>query len=71
MSSLAEALPEAINKARKVQDEFKSLRGMSGVVVEPQIMIMEAEIQRAIKAAASGDVIEMMCAYEAIKGYEA
>lgn len=71
MNSLAEALPSEINRVRGVQDEFKSLRGIGNVIVEPQIAMMEASIQRAIRASAAGDVIEMMAAYEDLKGWEA
>ncbi len=70
MSSLATELPAQINRVREIQDEFKSLRGMRNVVVEPQIMMMEAAITRAINAASSGDVIAMLRAYEDLKGYE-
>ena len=33
------------------------------------INIMQAEIERAVKAAASGDVTEMLNSYAALKGY--
>lgn len=70
MTNLAEALPAAIKKSREVQDQLKECRGMPNVIVEPQIMIMEHEITRAVNALASGDVIEMLRAYEAIKDYK-
>ncbi len=68
--SLAEALPEEINRVREIQDEFKTLRGMSNVIVEPQIMLMEAEIQAAMKAMVEGDVVEMLRCHETLKEYE-
>jgi hypothetical protein len=70
MGSLATELPNEINRVRKLQDEFKSLRGMSNVIVEPQIAMMEGAIQQAIKASSSGDVVAMLRAYENLKGYE-
>jgi len=70
MGSLATELPNEINRVRQLQDEFKSLRGMSNVIVEPQIAMMEGAIQQAIKACSSGDVIAMLRAYENLKGYE-
>lgn len=70
MASLATALPDEIQRVRKLQDEFKSLRGLSNVIVEPQIAMMEGAISNAIRAASSGDVIAMMRAYEALKGFE-
>ena len=57
MSSLATALPEEINRVRAVQETYKSLRGQPGVMVEPQIAMMELAITTAIAAAAAGNVI--------------
>lgn len=71
MEILAEALPKEINRVREIQDMYKSMRGMPNIIVEPQIMMMEQEIQSAIKASAEGDVIEMLKCYESLKGYEA
>lgn len=70
MTSLAEALPAEINRVRRVQDEYKSLRTMPNVIVEPQIAMMEHAIQAGISASASGDVIAMIQAYEDLKGWE-
>lgn len=70
MASLAFELPNEINRVRRAQDEFKSLRGMPNIIVEPQIAMMEHDIQAAINASATGDVIAMLRAYEALKGWE-
>lgn len=70
MSSLATELPAQIERVRRLQDEFKALRGMPNVIVEPQIAMMEHDIAAAITASASGDVIGMLRAYESLKGYE-
>ena len=70
-TTLGEALPKEITRVRDIQDEYKKLRSMPNVVVEPQIAMMEAEIRAAIKASAEGDVIAMMRSYESLKGYEA
>ena len=69
--TLAKALPEKINRVREIQDEFKALRNTPGVMVEPQIQIMEHEIQAAIAAISGGDVVAMMRSYETLKAYEA
>ena len=69
MSSLAIELPKEINRVRGVQDSFKQLRGMRNVIVEPQIAAMEADLQAAISASAGGDVVAMLRAYEALKGW--
>lgn len=70
LENLAEALPKEITRIREVQGDFKTLRGMPGVIVEPQIMLMEHEIQQAIRACASGDVVEMLRCYATLKEYE-
>lgn len=70
LSSLATALPDEINRVRGVQDTFKALRGKPNVIVEPQIAMMECDIQAAISASAEGDVVAMLRAYEALKGWE-
>jgi len=70
IKTLADALPEEIDRVRTIQDQFKTLRGIPNVIVEPQIMMMEAEIQAAIKAMVSGDVVEMFNCHESLKGYE-
>lgn len=70
LNSLAEALPEEINRVRTVQDQFKELRALPNVIVEPQIAMMEADIQSAISASASGDVAAMLRAYKALKEWE-
>lgn len=68
--SLAEALPAEINRVRTLQDQYKTLRGMPNVMVEPGIAMMEQAIQRAIVASSAGDVVEMLRAYEDLKGFE-
>jgi hypothetical protein len=70
MSSLATELPNEINRVRRLQDEFKALREMPNVVVEPQIAMMEADIQAGISSASSGDVLAMLSAFSALKGWE-
>lgn len=70
MPSLATELPKEINRVRAVQDTFKALRGMPNVMVEPQIALMERDIQAAITASSSGDVVAMLRAFEALKGWE-
>lgn len=69
--NLAEALPEEINRVRAVQDRYKELRNMPNAIVEPQIMLMEAAIQRALESMASGNTIEMLKAYKALTEWEA
>lgn len=70
MTSLAEALPAEINRVRAVQDTYKELRSLPNVLVEPQIAMMELSIQNAIRASAAGDIIEMLRAFEDLKGWE-
>jgi hypothetical protein len=69
VETLADALPKEITRVRGVQDQYKTLRGMPNVMVEPQIMMMEAEIQAAMKAMAEGDVVAMLRVYRSLKEY--
>lgn len=70
MSSLGIEMPKAIKRAMAVRDQFIELRGMPNTLVEPQIAIITHEINLAVDAQASGDVIAMLLAYEAIKDYK-
>lgn len=67
--TLAEGLPRQINRVRAIQDNFKTLRGMPNVIVEPQIAMMERDIQAAIKASAAGDTVAMLEAYQELEGW--
>lgn len=70
MSNLAKALPDQIARVRRVQDEYKSLRSMPNVIVEPQIAMMEAAIAEGVQSLATGDVVRMLRAFEELKGFE-
>ena len=70
MASLGTEMPAAIKRARAVRDTFIELRGTPGIMVEPQIAMMTTEIDEATDALASGDIVRMLRAYEAIKDYE-
>lgn len=68
MSSLAEDLPNEINRVRRLQDEYKSMRGTPGVVVEPQIAMMEHDIKWALMAQ---DILQMLSAICSLKAWTA
>ena len=70
MDNLGDALPREINRVRLVRETYKELRGMPGVIVEPQIILMQQAIQGGIDALASGDVVEMLRAYAALKEWK-
>lgn len=70
--TLGEALPREMARVRDdVLAHFIPLRGMPGVIVEPQIMMMQAELDAAAKALAEGDVVAMLRIYQSLKEYEA
>jgi hypothetical protein len=69
MGTLATALPNEINRVRELQDEYKSMRGMPNVMVEPAITMMENSIRDAIAATTGGDVVNMLRCYEDLKGF--
>jgi hypothetical protein len=70
MNSLAEVLPREIERVIAVRSRYEALRSLPNVIVEPQIAMMSIAISRAIKASAAGDVVEMLRAYEELKGWE-
>lgn len=65
--SLAEALPLEQARVREVLELFKSIgpAGMFGAAM------IETSLRAADKAAASGDVVAMLRAYQDLKGIEA
>ena len=67
--TLAEALPDEINRVREIQDQYKELRGRPNIIVEPAIMFMEHSIQNAIQASMSGDIVSMLKAVKDLKGF--
>lgn len=67
--SLAEALPKEIIRVRKIQDHYKALLDTPGVMVEPQIAMMEVAIQRAVTASAEGDLVGMIYSFKDLNGY--
>lgn len=67
--SLAEALPREIERVIEVRAMYEELRSLPNVIVGPQIAMMSAAITRAIQASAAGDVVEMLRAYEDLKGW--
>ena len=70
MTSLAEALPAKIKEMNEeIIPAYVSIIHLAPVV-QLTVNLMRAEVQRAIEALASGDVVEMLEAYAAIKDYK-
>lgn len=68
VTTLGEALPREMARVRdEVLPQFIALRGMPNVIVEPQIMMMRADLDAAAKALAEGDVVEMLRVYQSLK----
>lgn len=66
--TLAEALPREMARVRdEVLPQYIALRGMPNVIVEPQIMMMRADLDAAAKALAEGDVVAMVRVYQSLK----
>ncbi len=63
MSSLATALPEELKRNRELKEQFLAI----GPPRTIGAMLIEQDIQRGEKALASGDVIEIVKAYEKLK----
>lgn len=69
MTSLAEALPDEIKRVQVVRSHYEELRNLPNVIVGPQIAMMTADIDEGVASLASGDVVRMIRAYEALKGW--
>lgn len=62
MKNLAEALAEEIQRNRELLEEYKRIpTGVFGATM------IDLDIKNAVDALASGDVVEMAQAYEAMK----
>jgi hypothetical protein len=70
--TLGDALPREMARVRdEILPMFLQMRGMPGVIVEPQIAIMRHDLDTAAQAMARGDVVQMLRSYQTLKEYEA
>jgi hypothetical protein len=70
--SLAEALPKQIERVSAKRDRWIKMASEHpemGPGMSLTIAIMKAEIDGAVRAAASGDVVEMMAAHQSLADY--
>jgi hypothetical protein len=67
MSSLGTELPKEM---ARVRDELMPMYQSIGPAGTFALTMMRAELDRATKALAEGDVITMMRSYEALKGFK-
>ena len=68
---LADALPREIARVSAKRDRWRDMMREHdmGPGMQFTINIMQAEIDNAVNACASGDVVAMMAAHEALKSY--
>ena len=64
-------MADAFAVERSIDEAERLFVSAGQAKVEPQIAAMEADLQAAISASASGDVIAMLRSYEALKGWTA
>ena len=67
--NLVDGLAGQIERVAGIREQFKSLRGMPNVIVEPQIALMTAELDAAKKAMGENDIPAMMQAYKSLEEY--
>ncbi len=70
--TLADALPREIARISAKRDRWRDMMKEHpelGPGMGLTVAIMQAEIDRAVRACASGDVVEMMAAHQALKDY--
>lgn len=73
MSSLGHELPKEIERVSSLRDDWIRMQaemGEHGKGMSVGIALMKATIDTATQALASGDVVQMMQSYEALKGFE-
>ena len=71
MTSLAEALPAKIHEMNEVIiPQYEAIIRIAPLTAIT-VAVMRQEVKNAINALASGDVLQMLSAYAAIKDYEA
>jgi hypothetical protein len=69
--NLAEGLAREIRRVAVLRCHYEEVgRADKRVVVAPAILMMNVALERACQAAGSDDVIEVMRAYEDLKGFE-
>lgn len=67
--NLIEGLSREIARVVELRMQYESTRG-PGVLVEPQIRMMNNTIEAAHVAMGGGDIVQMMQAFEALKGWQ-
>lgn len=70
--TLADALPREIARVSAKRDRWRDMmrdHPELGPGMAFTVAIMQAEIDRAVKACASGDIAEMLHSLESLKGY--
>lgn len=68
--SIGEEIPREVLRVIRVRDAYVALRVAAGVNVEPAIAAMEGAIERAIIAVSQGDVLDVIAAWEQLKGFD-
>lgn len=66
VQTLADVIPVELKRCRELLNEYKRI-GPAGAF---GALMIELAIQRADKASAGGDVIEMLAAYQELKALE-
>ena len=72
VDTLADALPREIARVSAKRDRWRDMmrdHPELGPGMTFTIAIMQAEIDRAVKACASGDISEMLAAHQSLKDY--
>jgi len=66
VNTLGDQLPKELERVRKLKAVYESLPGGAGM---PAAWMMEQSLQNADRAMVSGDLVEMIRAYEDLKGF--
>lgn len=65
-TTLGDALPKEQARVRALVNEYRALEGGAGL---PAALMMEQSLARAERAAMSGDVVQMLGAFQELQGW--
>lgn len=70
MTNAAETLAREIRRVAELRKDYEAVGNMPNVIVAPAMMLMDAALDNACKAAGSNDVLSVLRALEDLKGFE-
>jgi hypothetical protein len=67
--NLPEKLAREIGRVAKLRERYANMHGMPQVNVKPMLHMIDAALERAFRAAGSGDITEQMASAQDLEGF--